>query len=103
MHKNIPASVIVEIINLFIVIRLNAKRIQTKLNKNISYNTICSILVNMRKCIANYIKHKYRCEQIGGDPSENKIVAIDESLFLHDGTGRQIWVVGAVDTNTKQI
>lgn len=30
-------------------------------------------------------------------------VAIDESLFLHDDEGNQIWVVGAIDITTKEI
>ena len=41
--------------------------------------------------------------QIGGDPSLEKIVSIDESIFLHDNLGRQIWVVGAIDPESKDI
>ena len=33
-------------------------------------------------CIANYTKHKKRCEQIEGVPSENKILAIDNHYFF---------------------
>ena len=107
LHKNIPASIILEIINLFLIIRLNAKQIQTKLSSNhkkcISYATICNILFNIRRVIADYLKHEYRIKQIGGDPSLNKIVAIDESLFLHDETGKQIQLVGALDTETNEL
>ena len=41
--------------------------------------------------------------QIGGDPSLEKIVSVDESLSLYDDLGRQIWVVGAIDDESKDI
>lgn len=41
--------------------------------------------------------------QIGGDPSLEKIVSVDKSLFLHDDLGRQIWVVGEIDPESKDI
>lgn len=96
-----------EVFNLFIVLRLNAKQIyliyQINTKKKVNYITICSILVYILKCIANYLKHKYRYEQIVGDPSLIKIVAVNESLFLQDDTGKQIWIVGALDSQTKDL
>ena len=69
LHKNIPASIILEIFKLFIIIRLNGKQIFDKLSltfqKNISYDTVLNILVNIRHCIADYLKHEYRYHQIG--------------------------------------
>jgi hypothetical protein len=70
---------------------------------SISYGTVLSILDNIHYCFADYLKNKYRLHQIGGDPSLEKIVLIDESLFLHENAGRQIWVVGAIDTENKNI
>ena len=36
-----------------------------------------------------------------GSPEQNKIIAIDESLILNDYKVAMIWLVGAVDTETK--
>ena len=51
LHKNIPASIILEVFSLFLLTRLNAKQIYDKLlthGKNcISYKTICAILDNI--------------------------------------------------------
>ena len=72
LHKHIPASIIMEIIYLFIIIKLNAQQIKEKLANSkyqiLSYSTICSILENIRKCIATYLKHLYRIKRIGGEP-----------------------------------
>ena len=65
--------------------------------------TIYKILFNIRKVIAEYLKNEYRLKQIGGDPTLHKIVAIDESLLLHDEKDMQIWLVGAVDPETKAL
>lgn len=86
LHKNIPASILLEIINLFLIIKLNAKQkhnsISSKIKKTISYVTIYNILFNIRKVIADYLKHEYWLKQIGGDLTLHKIVAIEESLFF---------------------
>ena len=47
------------------------------------------------------MKHKYRTNQIGGDPDSNIIVCIDESLILHDNNNNQIWLVGAIESSSK--
>ena len=53
LHKNIHVSVLLEVFNLFIELRLNAKwilsQLSNKYKKNISYNTTCSILDNILK------------------------------------------------------
>ena len=54
---------------------------------------INKILSNIRCCLADYMKNKYRNHMIGGDPDTGKIVALDEALFLYDDQGNQIWVV----------
>ena len=93
--------------SLFLLSKLNTKQIYNKLLthvKNcISYNTVCAILDNIRNCIANFLKHQYRLKQIGGAPEKHKIIAVDESLILHDNKDAMIWLVGAIDTETKEL
>ena len=69
----------------------------------ISYSTVCAILDNIRNCLANFLKKQYRLKQIGGAPEKHKIIAVDESLILNDDEGAMIWLVGAVDTETKEL
>ena len=42
---------------------------------------------------------------IGGfdNDAQNKIVALDESLFIHDNNGEEIWVLGDIETEEKKI
>ena len=68
-----------------------------------NYHTIISILHNIRELLANYMKHKYRTTQIGGDPNTNKIVCINVSIILHDEVNNQIWLVGAMEPSSKNI
>lgn len=88
LHPKIPASIICYIIYNFILVKLNASQIfnmvKDKYKSNTTIDTIRNILLNIRKTIANAIKHVCRSEHIGGPPEANKIVVIDESLFLHD-------------------
>ena len=104
--KLIPASVVYEIICLFLIEMKNGKEIETylksKYEKIPNYSTILKILKNIRCSIAEFIKHRYKKTQIGGAPEENKIVAIDESLISHE-QNKQIWLVGAIDTSSKSV
>ena len=72
MHNRIPASIILYIFNLFIVLRQNAtqihKKVSNKFKNAISYKKITKILSNIRCCIADNMKNKYRNHMIGGDP-----------------------------------
>ena len=105
---NISASVLYYIIELFIVNMKNSKEIvvevQKKYNKTLSYITMSKKILLLRKIIAEYLKYKYRQNNIGGFDHENnpKLVAIDESLFTHDEQG-QVWVVGGIETKLKNI
>ena len=103
LHPNIPASILIFIIESFIVIKANAKQLQhmisLKYKKIPSYVTILKILQNIRYVIADFMKDKYRRYQIGGPPEKKKIVAIDECLMTHDH-GQLQWIVGAVETDT---
>ena len=107
LHNRIHASIILYIFNAFIVLPQDANQIHkivdNKFKKAISYNTITKILSNMRCCIADYMKNKYRNHLIGGDPDTGKIVAMDEALFLHDEKGKQIWAVGAKETCSNKL
>ena len=57
---------------------------------------------NLRKTIADNFKQLYRTKRIGGDPSTDIIVAVDEPLFVHAEDGSQIWIVGAIETVSKK-
>ena len=50
--------------------------VKDKYKSSITIETIRKILLNIRKTIANAIKHVYRSKQIGGPPDANKIVEI---------------------------
>ena len=97
-HPNIPASILIKNLELFIISKNNAKQIYEILSRKILYSTILKVLENIRYTIANYLKDKYRKYQIGVDPSTNKIVALDECLILHDSNNDQIWLVGGIET-----
>ena len=77
----------------------NAKEIlvevQKKYNKTLSYNTMSKKILLLRKIIAEYLKNKYRQNNIWGFDHENnpKIVAIDESLFHMMNKARSGWLV----------
>ena len=96
-NKTNHASVILDIFYDFIIVKYNAKQIEATLLKkykyNLCYKTIISFLHNIRQVIATYMKHKYRTAKIRGDPDNNIIVCIDESLILHDNNNNQIWFV----------
>ena len=96
-----------KIFQLFIIIKLNVSQINEKLaityKRKVGYITICKVLNNIRHIIADYLKYRYKLKQIGGDPSLKKNVAIEESLYLKDDKGKQIWIVGALDTETKEL
>ena len=49
------------------------------------------------------MKLKYETTLIGGfDQNLNPIiVAIDESLFIHDSNNEQVWVIGGIETKDK--
>ena len=108
LHNRIPASIILYIFNAFIILHQNAtqihKVVSNKFKNSISYNnTITKILSNIRCCIADYMKNKYRNHMIGGNPDTGKIIALDEALFLHNDQGDQIWVVGAKETSSNKL
>ena len=48
-----------------------------------SYSNILEILKNVRYVLADFMKDKYRRNQIGGPPEKKKVVCIDECLMMH--------------------
>ena len=72
LHPNIPTSILIFIIETFIVMKINAKQLQQiislKYNKIPCYMTILKILQNIRYVLADYMKDKYRRYRIGGPP-----------------------------------
>lgn len=48
---------------------------------------------------------KYINSLIGGfdDKGYSKIVALDESLFVHNELGEQIWAIGGIETKYRRI
>lgn len=48
---------------------------------------------------------KYSKTLIGGfdDKGYSKLVALDESLFVHNEAGEQIWVIGGIETKYSRI
>ena len=58
--------------------------------------------------LANYFTHmkiKYNSTLIGGFDEEGnaKVVSLDESLFVHNSLGEQIWVLGGIETKFRRI
>lgn len=74
--KLIPASIIFNIINYFIIEKKHAKEIKKNLKLKYkttpNYSTILKILDNIRYSIAEYLKYAYKVSQIGGDPDKNR-------------------------------
>ena len=74
LHPNIPASILIFIIENFIVRKPYSKQLQQMLSlkyKKIScYITILKILQNIKYVLADYMKDKYRRYQIGGPPEK---------------------------------
>ena len=58
--------------------------IKDKFQSKPNYRTILKILDFLRHIMAEYLKYSYKIKQIEGDSTENRAVAIDESLISHD-------------------
>ena len=53
------------------------------------------IIFKIQKVIANFLKHKYRCSQIGSPPEAKIKMVLEENLFVHSEQNEQVWVVGS--------
>ena len=98
LHHKIPASIIINVLENFILLKLNAKQLQSMIEKDykitFSYANILELLKNVSYALADFMKDKYKRNQIGGPPEKEKVVCIEECLMMHEN-GKQQWVVGA--------
>ena len=78
LHPNIPASILIFIIENFIVVKANAKQLQQMINlkyiKISCYMTILKILQNIRYVLTDYMKDKYKKYQIGRPPEKKRLL-----------------------------
>ena len=76
-----------------------------KYKLNLKERRIQKILQYFRKWFFIYYKLLYNKTLIGGldNYGHNKIVAIDESLFIHDNNNEQICVLGGIETEEQII
>lgn len=101
-----PASVIYNILDLWLNNEFNAEKISTKLTSlyevdKVNKAFILKVLKQFRVYIANYYRDLYSLETIAPRNGYNHI-AIDESLFTHcDGV--QQWVIGMINSETNLI
>ena len=105
----IPASVAYLIFEYFFIQGLNAPKIKNliydKYKKELNIGKIQKILLIFRKIIHRHMKIKYNHTLIGGFNQEGapRIVAIDESLFVHNQLGEAIWIIGGIETKERRI
>ena len=102
--SKISLNSIYEVIKCFICYNFNKKQAHTYLinEKNIiiSENAIKEIYQKIREIIYRYYYILYQSEYLGERDSSD-YYAIDESLFTHDKMGRQVWVIGIINNNTR--
>ena len=104
IHKKVPISVIIKIIEYFILDNKNAVQIGNAIINfyqldSINMKLIYSILTNVRKYLAQYLKEVYMYPLVEANKSE--YVAVDESLFCHTNMNEQIWLIGLINTRNK--
>ena len=104
LYPKTPISVIIKIIEYFLIDGKNCQEIKNNLIIFYSLNSlneklIYSIVNSIRKYISHYLKEIYLEKMV--EENKNAFIAIDESLFSHTIDNEQIWLVGLIDTNTK--
>lgn len=82
----------------------NVKDIEVKLKELYSLDTLNNkfiyiFIANCRNAITNYMRQVYTLDPLA-DLYKYHHVAIDESLFTHEGNC-QIWVVGLINNETN--
>ena len=82
LHRTLPANMILFIIKEFIIMNFNAKEITKRIKNKYNYETLTKILLNLKRTIADYLKHIYRIKGIGGYPSTEIEVAVNECMFV---------------------
>ena len=73
---------------------------RNNLNKDISEELIRLFFVYTREVIYKYYKIAYKTDYLG---TENgiKFYSIDESCFCEDVNGAHLWVLGAIENDTR--
>ena len=102
--KKIPISIIIKIIELFIIDNKNSTEISKYIKEyyqlnSFNNNIIYSVVLLLRKAISHYIKENYYEKMT--TINQNANIAVDESLFCHFNGNNQIWLIGLINTETK--
>ena len=93
-----------EVVKCLIALNLSAKKAFTFLNEEkfikLSLTQIRNIYHKIRETIYYYYLLEYEIEDFGLE-NQNHHFSLDESMFCHDLNGRQIWVLGMIENETK--
>ncbi len=105
-NNKTPASVLFYILKQWLIECYNSQKIAKNLIEKYSLETvnikfINSFLHSCREAIAMYIRTNYKLDPLA-NRNDNHHICIDESLFSHSD-GIQIWVVGMINAETKEI
>ena len=100
-----PASIIFNIIRLWLLEEKNLNKIFNYMKNNTSIilnnqQTIRNILIKARQSISHYMRDVYELEILANE-NEHRKIAVDESLFTHVNN-KPLWVIGLIDTNSKK-
>ena len=105
-HRNIPASVLYNILKLWLLEEYDVTKIASKLKtfynvEKVDSRFIYKFIHNNRILIANYLRTVYALDPLA---YKNKFqhIAIDESLFTHK-EGEQVWVVRLINSENNNI
>ena len=95
---NTPMSILVQSIESLICEDKNSTKTIEFINEKYKLSTagqktIFQFFNIIRKCIEQYYEETYKLEKLVYD-NEHKNVCVDESLFIHNSVGEQIWVIG---------
>lgn len=104
LFNKVPISVLIKIIELFVIENKNGIEIIKTLKEfyhvdSVNNKMVYNVLHVIRKYLAQYLKEVFYNPMI--DKDEGGYVAVDESLFSHFHDGTQIWFVGLINTRTQ--
>ena len=102
--NKIPIEDCMEVIKCFIIFNFNVKKAHNYLTGEkqikISDLQIRNIYTKLREIIYYYYLLEYEIEDFALE-NQNHHFSLDESLFCHDINGKQIWVLGMTENETK--
>lgn len=101
----IPISVIMKIIELFIITHKNSVEIKNAICdfyniQTINMANIYKIIGLVKHTIAHHLKEFYIISLLA-IRNANDNIAVDEAPFCHSTQNQKIWVVGLISTRTK--